>query len=185
MKDLADLFLEAGSIQILNPTAASEAVSSHAPQLANRKKPYYTTQKEGHVHRVMLTYAAKGYSVKEIAGMTGYTPVAVNNILRQEHSQQTLVDEIRHLNGEDEEVVLFIKQKVVAAVKTLAGVMEDDKSKGADRIAAANAILNRRYGMPNQPINRGTDVDLNVMSIAEVAAQLPPTDGTATNGQPQ
>lgn len=164
------------------PSAASSAPDNASP-LANRKAPYYQVQKEAPAHRVMLEYAAKGYTVKEIAELTGRTPVCVNNILRQPHSQQTLVNEIRRIHGEDEEVVEIIKNNVVAACRLnekilnggeLADSIEDRKLQ----IEVAERFMNRRYGKPNTPINRGTDVDLNTLSIAEIASLLPQTEGT-------
>ncbi len=166
-------------IQKMNGTTGN----GNAPELANRKAPYYHNQQERPAHRVMLEYAAKGYSVKEIAEMTGYTPVCINNVLRQPHSQQTLVNEIRRIHGEDEEVVSIIKDNVVASCRLyekilnggeLADSIEDRKLQ----METAERFMNRRYGKPNQPINRGTEVDLNTLSIAEIAAQLPQTDGT-------
>jgi len=151
------------------------------PPLANAKDPFYFNKKEKPVHRAMLHLAAQGYDVKEIAERTGRTPVCVNNILRQPMLQSTLVKEIHRVNGEDQEVVEVIKSNVVSAVKTLASIINDEKAKGSDRIAAANALLERRYGKANQPINRGTDVDLNSLTDAELAAMLPQTGGTASS----
>lgn len=153
---------------------------THAPLLANRKEPYYRVKQERPAHRVMTELAAQGYDVKEISAKLGYHPVTVNNILRQGHSQQTLVDACRKYASEDDEVVELIKGNVVKAVETLKEVMQDPNAKGSERIAAAEALLNRRYGKPNQPVNRNTDVDLNKMSDADLAAMLP-TERTATN----
>lgn len=160
---------------------ASEIIGDAMP-LANRKAPYYHVQQEKPHHRVFLELAAKGYTVKEIAEQTGFTTVCVNNILRQEHTQQFLVNEIRDIHSVDDEVVQVIKQSVVEAVSALANIVRDTGSKGSDRIAAANALLDRRYGKPNQPINRGTDVDLSKLTDDELAAMLP-TKGTSTAGE--
>lgn len=154
-----------GSIQKMNPT-------DEVKLLFNRKKPFYNVQQEKPHHRVMLEMAAKGMNVKEIAHATGYTPVCVNNILRQSHSQESLVEEIRRQHGTDERVVQVIKDNVLAAVETLASIVRDDKAKGSDRIAAAEKLLERRYGKANQPINRGTDVDLNALPDSELAKML-------------
>jgi predicted transcriptional regulator len=164
-----------GRVQILNPTA------SEAQPLANRPQPHYYVQKEAPQHRVMLELSAQGYTVKEIADRTGFTPVCVNNILRQPHAQQTLVSEIRRMHGTDEEVVQVIKENVVKAVETLAAIVEDTRARNSDRINAANALLDRRYGKPNTPINRGTDVDLNRLSDAELVQMLAETANTGTN----
>jgi len=161
------------------PLSSIPTVSEPVP-LKNRKPPFYHVQKEAPAHRAMLHLAAKGYSVKEIADKLDRSPVNVNNILRQPMLQQDLVKEIRRVQGEDEEVVEVIKQNVVVAVKTLASIIKDEKARGSDRIAAANALLERRYGKANQPINRGTDVDLNKLSDSELAKMLPATESTGT-----
>ncbi len=177
-------------IQSLKTTASEAAnlspgkaklseVVGDAPTLANRKAPYYHVQQEKPHHRVFLELAAKGYTVKEIGEMTGFTPVCVNNILRQPHTQQFLVNEIRDIYSVDEEVVTVIKDNIVDIVKGLVNVAKSGVNESA-RIAAANSLLDRRYGKPNQPINRGTDVDLNKLSDEELAAMLP-TQGTNTS----
>ena len=140
-----------------------------APLLANRKPPFYHVQQEKPHHRVFIELAAKGYTVKEIAEKTGFTPVCVNNILRQPPLQQTLVNEIERVMGADEQVVKVIRETVVDAVTLLRNTIIDPKQRTVDRLSAAEKILERRYGKANQPINRGTDVDLNALSNAELA----------------
>jgi len=168
----------------LNGQTAPKALVTEVydpPPLTNAKPPFYHNQRETPAHRAMLHLAAKGYTVKEIAERIGRTPVCVNNILRQPMLQSTLVNEIRRVQGEDEQVVEVIKSNVVNAVQVLANIVRDDKAKGSDRIAAANALLERRYGKANQPINRGTDVDLNSLSDSDLAAMLPTTSSTASS----
>lgn len=188
------------SVQNLNTTAGSNAscpsgtlsiksmdvndtpVREDAPTLANRKLPFYQNKQERPAHRAMLELAAKGYDVKEIAERTGYTAVCVNNILRQPALQQTLVNDIRKTVSEDERVVQIIRENVVRAVNTLADVMAGGEGiRASDRIAAAEALLCRRYGKPNQPINREKGVDLDSLSIAQLANDLPQTQSTTTS----
>jgi hypothetical protein len=156
-------------VQGLNFTEAAEP-----PPLFNRKLPYYENKQERPAHRVMLELAARGYNVKEVAEMTGYSEVCVNNILRQPPLQKTLVEEIRKHVSVDEEVVKIIKDNVKVAVQTLAGIMTSDEPnvRTADKIAAAQELLSRRYGKCNQPINRGTDVDLNKLSDQDLAQMM-------------
>ena len=176
MSDEFNEFLTSGEpIKIIN-------VSSDAPLLAGHDAPYHLNKKERPIHRAMVELAGKGYDNKEIAQMVGRTQVNVNNALRQPHSQQNLVNEIRRKVSEDERVVMVIKDNVENAVKALAEIVRGgDGIKSSDRIAAAEALLNRRYGKPNTPINRGTDVDLNKLSDADLAALIPSTDGTGTS----
>jgi predicted transcriptional regulator len=149
--------------------------------LANAKPPnkYYQNQRERYTHRIMLEKAAQGYTVKEIAEQTGFTAVAVNNILRQPYAQQTLVDEIQRIHGVDEEVVEIIKKNVVKAAKLYETVLNDPMADRKDRMEAAERFLNRRYGKPTQPMSQGSAIDLNALSDDEIAKLLP-TSGTGT-----
>jgi lambda repressor-like predicted transcriptional regulator len=165
-----------------------EVEVKQAPLLVNRKKPYEQygyggkVKQERPAHRLFLELAARGYSIKEISEQTGYSAVCINNILRQPNTQQVLVNEIREVADQDNEVVELIRDSVVDAVKTIVSIRDDPKTPQAIRLAASNDLLNRRYGKPNQPVNRETGVDLNALSIAELAAKLPlsTTNGTGT-----
>lgn len=148
------------------------------PPLYNRKPPQYVRQQEMPWHRIALELAAKGFTAREIAAQLGCSDVAVQDILKQPQYQQTQVMLIRDEVNQDRRVVDTIKNSVHEAVCTLAEIMSDKKAKPADRIAASRELLNRRYGMPNQPINRNTDVDLSKLSDSDLAAML--TEGTAT-----
>lgn len=158
----------------------AEAKLGGATPLANRKGPHYTVQQEKPHHRVFLELAAKGYTVREIASQCGFTEVCVNNILRQPHSQQTLVNTIRENFGVDDEVVEIIKNNVKASVQLYESILNDPKKDIKDRMEAAERFMNRRYGKPNQPFSKGSSVDLNNLSDEELAAMLP-TSGTGTN----
>lgn len=182
-----------GDVQELNKTekklgSASRAncegaveVTYKAPKLHNFDAPFHVNKKETPTQRAILEVAAKGgYTNREIAKMFGRTPVNVNNIIRQPHSQEFLANEIRRINGEDETVVQVIKENVVAAVTTLAGIMNDVKARNADRIAAAEKLLERRYGKANQPINRASGVNLDELSDEDLLKMLPGTSSTGT-----
>jgi membrane-associated HD superfamily phosphohydrolase len=166
MSDPFEQAIEESCFQSLKSTAED------SPLLANRKEPQRVNQQERPNHRVFLELAAKGYDVKEIAAQTGYTPACINNALRQPHLQQTLVDAIHKFANEDEKVVELIKDNVARAVNVLVGIMHDKEAHNRDRISAAMALLDRRYGKPNQPLNRNTDVDLNSVSDKELLEKL-------------
>lgn len=159
-----------GMIQNLNPTPAAEPIRAKAPM--------YVNQEEKPTHRIALELAAKGYTIKEISELTGFTMPAIGYWLKQPNAVTMLASEVRRIHGEDEQVVQIIKENVVAAVETLAEIMQDPKARHADKIAAADRILERRYGKANQPINRNTDVDLNSLPDSELAKMLP----TASTG---
>lgn len=151
------------------------------PTLFNRKDPFYFVKQEKPHHRYMLHLAAQGFTVKEIAEQTGFTPVAVNNILRQPHAQALLVDEISRHSTRDEEVFELVTKQVTSAVKVLASIMNDEEARGSDRISAARELLDRKYGKPNQPVTHKETVDLDSLSDAELAALLPKAAETVTS----
>ncbi|SRR6266702_96671 len=159
-------------------TGSGTLTLGSAEPLANAKLPYYQNQRERYTHRIMLEKAAQGYTVKEIAEQTGYSCVAVNNILRQPYAQQTLVDEIRRIHGVDEEVVEIIKNNVVKAAKLYATVLNDPNADRKDRMLAADKFFDRRYGKAVQPMSQGNCIDLNSLSDDELKKMLP----TATTG---
>lgn len=176
MQDEFEEFFQDGGkpsvIQILNKT-------EDAPLLQGTRPPPIYLKSERPAHRLVANAMAQGFTQKEIAESIGVNPVTVSIIARQPHVQQTLANNIRDRMQEDKKVVEVIKQNVVLAVETLADIMQDEKAKNSDRIAAAESLLNRRYGKPNQPINRDGEIDLNSLSDSELAAQM--TQSTVTS----
>lgn len=161
-----DEFFAGGEVQKMKSTA------DFIPLAGKGHSVQHLLQREKSRHRAIVELAAKGYDQKEVAARVGVSPVTVGNTLAQPMLQKPLVEAIKRHHGADEQVVELIKESVVKAVATLAEVMEDERAKNSDRIAAAQAILDRRYGKPNQPINRGTDVDLSTLSDDELAKML-------------
>jgi hypothetical protein len=63
------------------------------------------------------------------------------------------------------------RQKSPEAINTLAKIMDDEKAPSAARVAAANALLDRGYGKPTQPISQTVaKVDPSSISDEELAA---------------
>ena len=63
------------------------------------------------------------------------------------------------------------RQKSPEAITTLASIMHDEKAPPAARVAAANALLDRGYGKPTQPISQTlAKVDPSSISDEELAA---------------
>ena len=75
------------------------------------------------------------------------------------------------------------RQQSPQAIDALAKIMSDEKAPPAARVAAANALLDRGYGKPTQPISKTlAKVDPCTMSDEELAAIA--KKGTETNAQP-
>ena len=63
------------------------------------------------------------------------------------------------------------RERSPEAINILAKVMRDEKAPPAARVAAANALLDRGYGKPTQPISQTlTKIDPSTMSDEELAA---------------
>ena len=65
------------------------------------------------------------------------------------------------------------RERSPEAINILATVMRDEKAPPAARVAAANALLDRGYGKPTQPISQTlTKIDPSTMSDEELAAVI-------------
>ena len=63
------------------------------------------------------------------------------------------------------------REQAPEAISKLAQIMGDEKTPPAARVAAANALLDRGYGKPTQPISKtSVKVDPSTMSDEELAA---------------
>lgn len=63
-----------------------------------------------------------------------------------------------------------------SALKTLAGIMNQEESPAASRVAAANALLSRGWGMPTQEMKIDA-VDPMTEILAHVAGLARPNPG--------
>ena len=74
------------------------------------------------------------------------------------------------------------REKSPEAIETLSNIMHDTKAPSAARVAAANALLDRGYGKPTQPISQTlTKVDPSSLSDEELAAIV--AQGATVNAQ--
>jgi hypothetical protein len=74
------------------------------------------------------------------------------------------------------------RHKSPEAITTLANITNDEKAPPAARVAAANALLDRGYGKPTQPISQTlAKVDPSTISDEELAAIA--INGATVNAQ--
>ena len=74
------------------------------------------------------------------------------------------------------------REKSPEAIETLSNIMRDEKAPPAARVAAANALLDRGYGKPTQPISQTVaKVDPSSLSDEELAAIV--AQGATVNAQ--
>jgi hypothetical protein len=116
--------------------------------LANDKAPGVTIQKESPLHVLMIYMQASGKSNKEIAESTGYTAVAVGNILRQPWARARFM-KIAQQAGSNA-VQAFLDTQVLPSIERLVEIR--DEGKGAVSVAAANSILDRALGKAVQHV---------------------------------
>jgi hypothetical protein len=74
------------------------------------------------------------------------------------------------------------RQKSPEAIDTLSDIMRDEKAPPGARVAAANALLDRGFGKPTQPISQTlAKVDPSTLSDEELAAIV--AQGPTVNAQ--
>ena len=74
------------------------------------------------------------------------------------------------------------RQKSPQAINTLSNIMHDEKAPPAARVAAANALLDRGYGKPAQPISQ-TLAKIAPSSISDEELAAIAMNGAAVNAQ--
>lgn len=146
-------------------------------------KPHYARQQEKPEHRVMAYMKASGFTAREIADAMGVSATTVQEILRQPWINQLTV-EIAHARGIDKALAM-IDSLALPAVEALGQVVKDPDASNRDRINAADKILCRKYGNPNQPMTFGKAVDPRTLSdedLARIAAGGSTRTATAPDG---
>ena len=75
------------------------------------------------------------------------------------------------------------RQQSPQAINTLAVIMGDEKAPAAARVAAANALLDRGYGKPTQPISQTLEkIDPRTITDEELVAIV--RNGIQANARP-
>lgn len=160
----------AGAVQEMNRTAAAERGQGQAGEprpLYNGREPAYVLQSERPVHRAIIFLAAQGLSYVEIAQQLGITPVCVQYVVKQDWAQEEILKQI-HDNG-GEAVAVVLQQQALPSVMKLIELRESEKVAAEVQRKAANDLLDRIFGRPNQPVTHRSE-DLQEMSDAELQA---------------
>jgi hypothetical protein len=110
---------------------------------------------------------AEGYNNLEIAERTGYTAVSVSNILRQPWIVELIAEEQKKQGRTALEAVLN-EEQAVECFQTLIDLRKTAESQEVQR-KAANDLLNRMYGMPNQSITHTQKLNLDNLTDEELA----------------
>lgn len=149
--------------------------------LFNARDPYYAILHEKPEHRVIIQLKLRGMSQRQIASVTGYTALHVSNILRQPWARERITRELRNAGIDD--VRDMVANAAAASVFTLIEIRDDQNAPAAVRSATARSLLEQYLGKPKQAIEHSGTIDMNKLTDAQLAAMLPPTDGTG-NSEP-
>ena len=122
--------------------------------LHNAKNPYYHIQRERFEHRIICFLKAEGYSNIDIAKRTGMSAVAISNIIRQPWAQKQILDIIHDKGGDA--VSALLNGAAADAVQRLIIEKDNMEARASERILAADKILDRAFGKPNQPLQYST-----------------------------
>lgn len=132
-------------------TSSLSSSSGEPPQLHGFKPPQFYIQQEKYEHRIVAHLKAEGKTNIEIAEITGFTAARIGYIVKQPWVNEMIL-EIIHQRGGDK-VELFLNEMVMPALEVFKGVIENKDESTKNKLAAANAILDRKFGKPNQALS--------------------------------
>lgn len=148
--------------------APQRIVVEEAPprDLFNGKAPAYDLKRERVIHRAIIMMAATGETYRAIAEALGVTPVMVSYVVNQPWAKEQILKEIEKAGRS--QVLAIIHDHSLAAVEKIIDVMQNAKSKET-QLKAANALLDREFGRPTQPIAHLSEHNLDECDDAELA----------------
>lgn len=126
--------------------------------LFNGKEPAYDLKRERVIHRAIIMMAATGETYKAIAEALQVSPVMVSYVVNQPWAREQILKEIEKAGRS--EVLAVIHDHALEATEKILDVMRSAKSKET-QLKAANALLDREFGRPTQPIAHLSDHNLD------------------------
>lgn len=150
-------------------------------RLFNGRQPHYPIMHERMEHRVICFLKAQGFSNVEIAEQTGFSAVAVSNIIRQPWAQKRILD-IIHDSGQNA-VQQLLASEAYESVQRLVIERDNPNARPSERIAAADKLLDRALGKPSQPLDHTIQSKIDDLSDDELEriVQAGRLGGTATS----
>lgn len=143
-------------------------VLGEIPPLNGFKEPRCLLQQERYEHRIIAELKASGKTNTEIAHITGYTQPAIGYIVKQPWCKEYILSEIHRRGGQMVQDYMA-KHAMPAAETIVQGFMDEDMTRGRDRVAAAEALLNRVFGKPTQTVISHKGSDLSKLTDDELA----------------
>lgn len=129
--------------------------------------PNFAIAEEKPEHRMVVILKLQGRSLRDIAQITGISYNWVAQIVRQPWAAKYMTEEIQRMGRDSLHELLATS--ALDSVHTLIDMRDNPKAKPAERITAANSILNRFLGNPTQPIAHSGKVDMDNMNDQELA----------------
>ncbi len=114
------------------------------------KAPKTPIQRERPRHILVSELLARGFTPKEVAALTGYSQLRIYFLQQQPWIQQRIVMRIE--KSVESALKEFLDREVVRSLEVVKEIRDNPEVRAADRLAAAQAILDRRFGRPSQPI---------------------------------
>ena len=112
--------------------------------------PVRIAKRETPVHRTMVNMAGAGYTNREIAAFTGYSPATVATAIKQPHAREYLINEAK--KTVQDEIRELLECQAIPSINKLIEVRDSATARHSDVLTASNAILDRFLGKPTQPI---------------------------------
>lgn len=147
------------SVSAVESAARAERLAPDAMQTATG---FTALQSEKPEHVLMCYMLAGGKTRKEIAEAVGYNYQTVCNVIRQPFFRQRYLRIAKEAGMEATEA--FLKGETMSSLEVLVEV-RDTSEKGAERIAAANSILDRALG---KAVVKVETKDMNNLDTAAV-----------------
>lgn len=164
--------------------AVVEEYSAPKP-LHGAPEPKRLLKKERYEHRMMCYLKAEGKSAKEISLIMDVAEPTVHTVLKQPWAQAQILELIDKAGRS--RVDTLLQGAGIGALQRLIVEMDNEASGTANsRITAADKILDRLFGKPNQPYSEHQEVDLDSLSDEDLAkivtsgggsSQTAPTSG--------
>lgn len=136
--------------------------------LHNDIDPKWFIQREKPIHRTMIEMSMAGYTNKEIATVCETSMLGVSNTLRQPFAREYIVKNTEKTL--QEELRAFLEAEALPSLNVLKAVRDNDMAKPAERTSAANSLLDRFMGKPNQSVTV-TEKPLESLSEDELATR--------------
>lgn len=110
----------------------------------------HTRKRELPRHVIIAELLARGFNQKEAAALAGCSRENISQLKRNPWFQERVVMAIER--NIDQELKEFLDKEVLNSLEVVRRIRDDPSVRAADRLAAAQAILDRRFGRPSQPI---------------------------------